>query len=161
MAPVRLLNRGVLKWKNLGNVRNLTKWLCRRKGPRLVAKWHFEDYAGCWKFVGREAITKSIWKFLSLNSVGPWWWNSGQCSGFMLRWSEFNSCWLLNFSVCTVLRKDENKWKREQEWSIFLKKSSNSVWDSVLPRCFHAATNCTKYGLKEKNLHYLKASKQS
>ena len=43
--------------------------------------------------------------------VGPWCQYSGQCSGFLLRWFEFVSRWLLNFSVklcCTKIRRRQD-----------------------------------------------------
>ena len=39
----------------------------------------------------------SFWKSESHGRIGPWWWSSGQRSGFLLLRSKFNSRWLLNF----------------------------------------------------------------
>ena len=44
--------------------------------------------------------------------IGPWWWSSGQRSRLMLRRSEFESRWLLNFSVIVLYEKTKINEKR-------------------------------------------------
>ena len=76
---------------------------------------------------------------------GAWWWYSGQRSCILLRWSEFESCWLPFF--CTLLlQKDKNK--RKIGWGLLLKKvnshggghfwfsPSGRVWFSAYQKCF-------------------------
>jgi len=49
----------------------------------------------------------------------PWWWCSGQRSRLLLRRSELESLWLLNFTVIVLtVKKDGNKRKRGRYWPI-------------------------------------------
>ena len=44
--------------------------------------------------------------------IGPWWWSSGQRARLLLRWSEFESRWGLQFFCKIVIEKNENKQKK-------------------------------------------------
>ena len=56
------------------------------------------------------------------NTIGSWWWYSGRHSHLLLWWSEFESCWLLHFSVlhCT---KRRNKQKEAGNGPTILKRT--------------------------------------
>ena len=88
------------------------KHQARQNNPALLVKLHyFEQEGGLrklnWSFQARFRNKKSCSEHgekrgtLSRQTIinMPWWWSNGQCSGFMLRQSEFNSGWLLNVSV--------------------------------------------------------------
>ena len=57
-----------------------------------------------------------------VGTVGPWWWSSGQRARLLLRWSEFESRWGLQFFCKIVIEKNENK-QKEAGVGPFLKKT--------------------------------------
>ena len=66
----------------------------------------------------REAIPMLLLLQLQL-WYWPWWWSSGQRAHLLLRRSEFESRWGLQFFCKIVIEKNENKQKRGRGWPIF------------------------------------------
>ena len=62
--------------------------------------------------------------------VGPWWWSSGQRARLLLRRSEFESRWSLQFFCKIVIEKHENK-QKEAGVGPFLKR--DLMFDFHLP----------------------------
>ena len=54
--------------------------------------------------------------------LGLWWWSSGQRARLLLRRSEFDSRWSLQFFCKIVVEKNENKQKEAGVGPIFKKK---------------------------------------
>ena len=55
--------------------------------------------------------------------VGPWWWSSGQRACLLLRRSEFESRWGLQFFCKIVIEKNKNKNKKRPGLAHFFKKN--------------------------------------
>ena len=96
--------------KNIGGCRKsnfvaaAAGWV--RKVLRLFDRWHFvQQHFNLWQ---RRFLFFAFLQSWVRMVARPWWWSSGQRSCLLLRRSEFESCWLLRFSV----RKDENKRKK-------------------------------------------------
>ena len=53
--------------------------------------------------------------------IGPWWWPSGQRAHLLLRRSEFESHWGLQFFCKIVIEKNENKQKEARVGQFFKK----------------------------------------
>ena len=64
--------------------------------------------------------------------IGPWWWSSGQRARLLLRRSEFESRWGLQFFCKIVVEKNENKQKRGWGWPIFKNKKKYTHYYSAV-----------------------------
>ena len=62
-------------------------------------------------------IFRIITEFFVALEAGPWWWSSDQHSRLLLQRSEFESRWLLNFSLIVLYEKTKIN-KRGREWPI-------------------------------------------
>ena len=63
---------------------------------------------------------------------GPWWVSSGQRARLLLRQSEFESRWSLQFFCKIEFKKNENKQKEAQRWPIFVKKGTYLLFKFVM-----------------------------
>ena len=98
------------------------------------------------KIVEMLVLTKNV-------LLGPWWWSRGQRPCLLLRQSEFESCWLLKFSV----QNDKNKWKRGRGWPPSFKisklrleyskhgKQSEYKWEKISIFTTTAKTTFTQF----------------
>ena len=61
---------------------------------------------------------------------GPWWWSSGQHARLLLRRSEFESHWRLQFFCKIIIEKNENKQKDAGVGPFFKKGITISLHES-------------------------------
>ena len=66
-----------------------------------------------------SAANGSIWRIK--NRFRSWWWSSGQSPHLLLRWSEFESCWLLRI----LNEKTKIKHKESGSGPSFLNRFDN------------------------------------
>ena len=75
-------------------------------------------------FLIRRTLQSAKRRFLAVNCTGLsckglWWWSSGQRARLLLRRSEFDSRWSLQFFCKIVVEKNENKQKEAGVGPIF------------------------------------------
>ena len=72
--------------------------------------------------------------------IGPWWWPSGQRAHLLLRRSEFESHWGLQYFCKIVIEKNENKQKEARVGPFFLKKKLIKDWFTNQKCLFNCVT---------------------
>ena len=66
--------------------------------------WNSKRHSFQWKSPIEITAIISDWKY---QTFWPWRWSSGQGPRLLLRWSEFESCWLLNLYEKTKRKEKE------------------------------------------------------